>query len=275
MNVSSNYLYTDYIDNIFSLPVSMILIQQSSLPMTSLIFSITGNAISPIVVTTASVNNYKTGQTVTVTGVGGNTNANTTAVITFIDTTHFSLNGTTGNGSYTTGGIVTTGAAVNVNISGNEITTFNSSQVAPIINQRLICYYTTVLSGGSLPTLFGVVNSSIYGNVDVSSKDTIGPLSLNLFNIGAISPYTIVGDEALIIIPSTSPNATINIPSSTMLVGQEITIKNLVAGGSVNITIHRLDVLDKIETVLSDYSMTTNLAVIRLVSDGNHNWMLV
>ncbi len=65
----------------------------------------TGNAVSPIVITSPH-HGLRTGQQVTITGVGGNTNANSPAgtggyFITVIDADHFSLNGTTGNGTYT------------------------------------------------------------------------------------------------------------------------------------------------------------------------------
>lgn len=66
--------------------------------------SITGatNA-SPIVITSAS-HGLTTGDRVTITGVGGNTAANGTWIITRLDANTFSLNGSTGNGSYTSGG---------------------------------------------------------------------------------------------------------------------------------------------------------------------------
>lgn len=58
---------------------------------------------SPIVITTAG-HKWTTGQTVIIASVGGNTAANGTRVITKISATQFSLNGTTGNGAYTSGG---------------------------------------------------------------------------------------------------------------------------------------------------------------------------
>jgi hypothetical protein len=58
---------------------------------------------SPIVITDAA-HGYVTGQQVQVAGVGGNTAANGTWTITVIDGSHFSLNGSTGNGAYTSGG---------------------------------------------------------------------------------------------------------------------------------------------------------------------------
>jgi hypothetical protein len=59
---------------------------------------------SPIVVTTGAAHTLSTGDTVTNSGVLGNTAANGTFVITVTDSTHFSLNGSTGSGAYTSGG---------------------------------------------------------------------------------------------------------------------------------------------------------------------------
>jgi hypothetical protein len=58
---------------------------------------------SPIVITSGG-HGLSTGQVVTVSGVSGNTAANGTFAITKVDADHFSLNGSTGNGNYTSGG---------------------------------------------------------------------------------------------------------------------------------------------------------------------------
>ncbi len=60
----------------------------------------------PIQITTLTANSLVTGQTVVIVGVTGNTAANGTFVITVIDSTHFTLDGITGNGTYTGGGTV-------------------------------------------------------------------------------------------------------------------------------------------------------------------------
>lgn len=62
---------------------------------------------SPIAITTSSAHGYVTGQRVQIAGVGGNTAANGNWYITVTDSTHFSLNGSTGNGAYTSGGTST------------------------------------------------------------------------------------------------------------------------------------------------------------------------
>lgn len=61
---------------------------------------------SPIQITTSVANALVTGQTITISGVQGNTAANGTWTITVINNQNFTLNGSTGNGTYTSGGTV-------------------------------------------------------------------------------------------------------------------------------------------------------------------------
>lgn len=63
---------------------------------------------SPIQITTAVPNTFITGQSIFISGVVGNTAANGPFTITVQDSTHFTLNGSTGNGPYTSSGIVAT-----------------------------------------------------------------------------------------------------------------------------------------------------------------------
>jgi hypothetical protein len=59
---------------------------------------------SPIVITSAA-HGLSTGTRVTVQSVGGNTNANNDWIITVVDVNNFSLNGSSGNSAYTSGGV--------------------------------------------------------------------------------------------------------------------------------------------------------------------------
>jgi hypothetical protein len=61
---------------------------------------------SPIVITTSSAHGLTTNDIVTVASVGGNTNANGTWQITVLSSTTFSLIGSSGNATYTSGGTV-------------------------------------------------------------------------------------------------------------------------------------------------------------------------
>lgn len=65
----------------------------------------------PIAITTNPAHNFSTGQRLTIAGVGGNTAANGTWTITVVDSTHFTLSGSTGSGAYTSGGTVSSAAA--------------------------------------------------------------------------------------------------------------------------------------------------------------------
>lgn len=59
---------------------------------------------SPIVITTSTAHGFQTGQRIQMSSVGGNTAANGFFYITIIDSDEFSLNGSSGNGVYTSGG---------------------------------------------------------------------------------------------------------------------------------------------------------------------------
>lgn len=66
--------------------------------------SITGATnVSPIVITSVA-HGLSTGSRVNISGVGGNTAANGTFTITRVSADTFSLDGSTGNGAYTSGG---------------------------------------------------------------------------------------------------------------------------------------------------------------------------
>jgi hypothetical protein len=66
---------------------------------------------TPIVITTSAPHGLVSGAFVKVDGVGGNTSANNTWVITVIDASNFSLNDSTGTAGYTGGGAWTSGVA--------------------------------------------------------------------------------------------------------------------------------------------------------------------
>lgn len=83
--------------------------------------SITGatNA-SPIVLTSAG-HGLAVGQQVFVSGVGGNTAANGSFIVSAVTTDTFSLSGSTGNGSYTSGGTWNTKGLYKVTLSGSVL----------------------------------------------------------------------------------------------------------------------------------------------------------
>lgn len=64
---------------------------------------------TPIQITTSAPHNLVTGQSVNITGVGGNNGANSAWIITVISSTTFTLTGSVGSGAYTSGGTVYNG----------------------------------------------------------------------------------------------------------------------------------------------------------------------
>ena len=79
----------------------------------------------PIQITTSAPHGLSTNQRVMIGGVGGNTAANNTGanptwIITFVNSTNFRLNGSNGNGAYTSGGAIGDGGNV---IPSNSSTT--------------------------------------------------------------------------------------------------------------------------------------------------------
>ncbi|MBF0421888.1 MAG: hypothetical protein HQL73_02730 [Magnetococcales bacterium] len=59
---------------------------------------------NPIQITTPGAHGLTTGNCVSINGVGGNTAANGLFYVTVVDSTHFTLDGSTGSGAYTSGG---------------------------------------------------------------------------------------------------------------------------------------------------------------------------
>jgi len=83
---------------------------------------------SPIQITIAN-HGLGTGETVVVASVGGNTAANGTWVITVTGVNTFTLNGSTGNGAYTSGGTATVAARLRRGVFGSPIGTHNAGSV--------------------------------------------------------------------------------------------------------------------------------------------------
>lgn len=80
---------------------------------------------NPIVITSTG-HGLSTGAVVTVSGVGGNTAANGTFPITYVDGNSFSLNGSTGNGAYTSGGSWNVTGLYTVSLSCTAVNGYDS-----------------------------------------------------------------------------------------------------------------------------------------------------
>jgi len=112
---------------------------------------------SPIAVT-STTHGYSTGDALNITGVVGNTAANGTWIITVIDANTYSLNNSTGNGAYTSGGISTknnvivyqsTFANAEANFAWQEAGLFNSATngVGRMINRKVTSFGTKTSAG--------------------------------------------------------------------------------------------------------------------------------
>ncbi len=171
----------------------------------SSVMAVTGSGVSPIAITS---NNHglTTGRQVTVSGVGGNTAANGTFTVTVIDTNRFSLDATTGNGAYTSGGnwIRNTDTTVQ---SGSSLELGSS---VPLVNggiQRgLQVWYNHLILNGTGNSQFG--GASV---VSVSGDNLWrGPITLN-----ANLAITFKGPAAATVLPTML--TTVNSPTGGTL----------------------------------------------------------
>ena len=109
-----------------------------------------GNAVSPIQITTSIANNFTNGQQVFISGVVGNTNANGVFTITVTSPTTFTLNGTTGNGAYVSGGVVA--AQFTSSLSSTELSlNISSGNVPGVMRTDFIANYEVqifIINGG-------------------------------------------------------------------------------------------------------------------------------
>ncbi len=83
---------------------------------------------SPIKITVAN-HGFGSGETIVIAGVGGNTAANGTWAITLVDANNFTLNGSTGNGAYTSGGTAVVATRLRRGVFGSPNTTHNIGSV--------------------------------------------------------------------------------------------------------------------------------------------------
>jgi hypothetical protein len=88
--------------------------------------SITGASNTTPIQIAALGHGFGTGETVVISGVVGNTAANGTWVITVVDNNNFKLNGTSGNGAYTSGGTAAIPARLRRGVFGSPIGTHNA-----------------------------------------------------------------------------------------------------------------------------------------------------
>ena len=127
---------------------------------------------SPISVGTAAAHGLVTGQQVSITGVEGDTAANGTWTVTVADSTHFTLNGSTGNATYTGGGTVTSNpmgyydaetVAAAETALGRSLYLFNGPSDNPAVNEGVDALFLRNRLRDHVATLVGDIKT-VYPN---------------------------------------------------------------------------------------------------------------
>lgn len=131
-----------------------------------------GNGISPIQITTTAPHTLTTGQTVTISGVTGNTNANDTFTITVLDNLNFTLNGTTGNGLFSGGGTVVTNCYI-VDFRTMGSTGFPPVEAFDSMNWYIYERDTAAPPSGAQNSTWNAVNNGTYGGYGNSTTPRI------------------------------------------------------------------------------------------------------
>lgn len=105
--VFGSLIGTHNVGSVFLRLDNAVFVWEADPTLVGLAIGITGATNASPIQITAPSHNLATGRSVVITGVGGNTAANGTWVITKVDANNFTLNGSTGNGAYTSGGLET------------------------------------------------------------------------------------------------------------------------------------------------------------------------
>lgn len=179
----------------------------------------TGAGVSPIVVTTTTTHALFTGQQVDISGVLGNLAANGRFQITVINTTSFSLNTSTGNGSYTGGGLVnTTPFAWHLNFTEGSpvLAVGNDGYTAPIVSTSTsgdaVFTATNVNPFTATATSFTINTATNYRTTIAagSNGQTLPQSTINVASTTTASTTIAAASNNVSL-----PTATINVASTT------------------------------------------------------------
>lgn len=126
------------------------------------ITAVSGNGVSPIAVTTAGVHGKTTGDTAAQIGVLGNTAANGVFTVTVTGPNTFTLDGTTGNGDFTVGGITFAPIAItSIALAGSDVTVnLARAPVSDLTVGYAVFPDGAYHSGGSMPPRRGNIRDS-------------------------------------------------------------------------------------------------------------------
>jgi hypothetical protein len=133
-----------------------------------------GTAVSPITITTTAPNTLTTGQTVTISGVTGNTNANGTWTVTVLNNTQFTISAT-GNANYISGGTVVTNCYI---IDYRTMGSFPPQEAFGSMNWYLYAADSAAPASGNTnstwPTTYGGNGNSTTARIILQSPHSLG-----------------------------------------------------------------------------------------------------
>lgn len=163
---------------------------------------------APITITTSSAHGLTSSNVVQLAGVGGNTAANGVFAITVVDSTHFVLNGSTGNGAYTSGGTVNvcTTATIIADLAG----TVGTAAPGTITNA------TTVLSGVTVTNSAALAGANWESNTSLAARCRLKLQSLS--PNGPAGAYKYFALSASQLLAAQTPSVTLSAPITRALV---------------------------------------------------------
>jgi hypothetical protein len=158
---------------------------------------------SPIVIQTSGAHGLSTGDLAVIYGVNGNTAANCTLAtpwtITVVDATHFSLNGSTGNGAYTSGGnlegsdLGLVDALIQANADPNAVT---------VVTQAATTLSVTVAATVWVPA---AQKSAVVSAVQNALTNYFASVPIGGFTTGVPTPNTMPFDAVLGAVQNAAP----------------------------------------------------------------------
>jgi hypothetical protein len=202
---------------------------------------------NPIVITTAAVHGYATGDRIIIDGVGGNTAANGSWAITVLSTTTFSLDGSTGNGAYTSGGIATNRSPFNgMNIYLNPLvarggisSVFAADDTNGVMITNIGAFKTTDaifigasgnISGPAWDTVFAAQANATNGmqllgdysyGIDLNGTYSTAAIRVARSNVSKFSVVALAGSTQITTNQTTQPVCGTNCGTSPSIVGSD------------------------------------------------------
>lgn len=167
--IGSHFEYTEIFDSVLTSAINRTDVSTKSAHAITAATNAT-----PIQITT-NTHGYATGDTVVIAGVGGNTAANGTWVVTVVDATNFTLNTSVGNAAYTSGGTATSAADRTITSNGLRTVSGATNATPIVITTSAAHNYAT----GDSITVAGVVGNTAANGTRIITVLTSTTFSLN------------------------------------------------------------------------------------------------